>query len=354
MIISLVVLSTILTFESISESKNALLKKSYDSLTSSRDSKSNQIQNFFKERVADINIISKSENIRALVDDLMYVHEVLAVKANENYPVKDFLTVERTLPHESFFQEYTKEYGYYDVFVLCAEHGHVMYTQAKESDYGANVGSGSLKDSGLGEVYKKVKELKRVVFVDMRPYAPSADEPAMFLGRPIFIDGVMKSIVVFQISDAAINKIMQFRKGYGESQEDYLVGKDKLMRSDSYLDTKGHSLRASFANPSVGKCDTQASRNALSGKSDTEIVIDYNGNPVLSAYKPIQISKDLTWALMSEIDEAEVLITSNNIRNTLVILTFVLLILIIFVTYFVQLIQLLCIESCYNFHITLI
>ncbi len=29
---------------------------------------------------------------------------------------------------------------------------------------------------------------------------------------------------------------MQFRKGYGSTQEDYLVGMDKLMRSDSFLD----------------------------------------------------------------------------------------------------------------------
>ena len=334
-IISLVVLSTILTYESISESKYALMSKSYDSLTSARDSKSNQIQNFFKERIADINIIATSKNVKSIVNDLMPIHEELNVETHSNYPVIDPLVVQKTKLHENFFQEYAKGYGYYDVFIICAKHGHVMYTQAKESDYGANVGSGSLKKSGLGEVYKKVKKLKRTVFVDMKPYAPSADAPAMFLGTPIYIDGIMESIIVFQISDAAINKIMQFRKGYGDSQEDYLVGQDKLMRSDSYLDSKGHSLRASFANPTVGRCDTEASREALSGKSDTKIVIDYNNNPVLSAYKVIKIGQDLHWALMSEIDEAEVLITPNKIRNLLVTYSLVLLIIIIFITYFV-------------------
>jgi methyl-accepting chemotaxis protein len=194
-----------------------------------------------------------------------------------------------------------------------------MYTQAKESDYGANVGSGPLKNSGLGQVYKKVKELKRPVFTDMAPYAPSADAPAMFLGAPVIIDGVMESIVVLQISDRSINQIMQFRAGYGDSQEDYLVGQDKLMRSDSFLDPKGHSLKASFANPSTGNCDTQASKNALSGKTETEIVIDYNGNPVLSAYAPVKIGQDLNWAILSEIDEAEVLITPNNLRDFLIL-----------------------------------
>jgi len=334
-IISLIILSTILTFASISESKNALMKKSYDSLTSSRDSKSNQIQNFFKERIGDIDVIAKSKDVKELVEDLKYVHKELGVKGTDTYPVENTLAKEKTAPHEEFFQQYMTEYGYYDVFIICAKHGHVMYTAAKESDYGANVGSGSLKDSGLGEVYKKVKELKRAVFVDMRPYAPSANAPAMFLGAPIYIDGVMKSIVVFQISDASINKIMQFRKGYGSSQEDYLVGQDKLMRSDSFLDPKGHSLKASFANPSVGKCDTEASTNALNDKSDTKIIIDYNGNPVLSAYKPIKVGEDLTWALISEIDEAEVLITPNSIRDSLVMYAVIILIIILFITSFI-------------------
>jgi len=334
-IISLMILSIVLSYISISESKDALMKNSYDSLTSERDSKSNQIQNFFKERIGDINVIATSKDVRDLVEDLIYVHEELGVKGTDNYPVINSLAKEKTAPHEEFFQQYAKEYGYYDVFIICAKHGHVMYTQAKESDYGENVGSGSLKDSGLGEVYKKVKELKRAVFVDMRPYAPSADAPAMFLGTPVYIDGEMKSIVVFQISDAAINKIMQFRQGYGDSQEDYLVGQDKLMRSDSFLDPKGHSLKASFSNPSTGACDTEASRNALNSQSGTKIIIDYNGNPVLSAFKAIKVGQDLTWALISEIDEAEVLITPNSIRNTLLTYTLIILVVIIFITFFI-------------------
>ena len=217
--------------------------------------------------------------------------------------------------------------------MICAEHGHVMYTQAKESDYGENVGSGALQSSGLGEVWKKVKDLKRPVFVDMAPYAPSKNAPTMFLGAPIMMDGQMKSIVVFQISDRSVNKIMQYRTGYGDSQEDYLVGQDKLMRSDSFLDPKEQSLNASFANPATGSCDTLASRNALNGQRNTEIIIDYNGNPVLSSYAPIQIGEDLKWAILSEIDEAEVLLVPNSIRNSLLLISVIVLIIVIVLSY---------------------
>ena len=332
-IISLIILATVLTFVSISESKEALMKKSYSGLTSARDSKAQQISNFFAERIGDINVMAEGKDVEELVEDLIQVHNDLDVQSDVDFPVSDPLVKEKIALHEKFFQKYAKEYGYYDIFIIGAEHGHVMYTQAKESDFGANVGSGSLKDSGLGEAYKKVKELKRPVFIDMAPYAPSAGAPAMFLGAPVYTDGEMKSIVVLQISDASINKIMQFRKGYGDSQEDYLVGQDELMRSDSFLDPKGHSLKASFANNA--KVDTEASKDALSGKSDTKIVTDYNGNPVLSSYAPVKIGQDLKWAILSEIDEAEVLITPNSIRNSLTMIAIVILVVVVLIAFFV-------------------
>ncbi len=309
----------VITYQVVNKSKTIFIEKSYKNLTSAREIKKTQIENFFKERISDIKVLAKSEDVKKLVLDLTYAYNELNVKSDAPYPTENTLIKEKIKLYEDFFQNYAKEYGYYDIFVLGIEHGHVMYTQAKESDFGANLQNGSLKNSGLGEVWKKIKDLKRVVFVDMKPYAPSNDDPAMFFGIPVKIDGVNKAILVFQISDKSINKIMQFREGYGESQEDYLVGSDKLMRSDSYLDVKNHSLKASFANPSKGSVNTTASKEALAGKSDTKIIIDYNGNPVLSAYASVKIGDDFNWAILSEIDEAEVMIEPNSFRNQIIL-----------------------------------
>jgi len=243
--ISLSLLAFTSSFISSSESKSALLANNYAQLTTMRDTKKNQIQNFFGERVGDIKVLARSEDLRDLVLDLIYVHEKLEVKGTDAYPVKEQLAIDKTAEHEGFFQEYMKEYGYYDVFVICAKHGHVMYTAAKESDYGANLVSGSLKDSSLAEVYRKALQNNRPTFVDMQPYAPSNGAPAMFLATPVTLDGEVKAVLAFQISDAAINKVMHYRNGYGASQEDYLVGSDKRMRSDSFLEPKNHSLQAS-------------------------------------------------------------------------------------------------------------
>ncbi len=335
---SLILSVLITTYIATSKSKSALMTNSYDTLTTVRDMKKNQITSFFHERIGDINVLVKVQNLETLVKDMDKISENLDIDPTKPFPIDEPAIQKATAPHEAFFQNYMKEYGYYDIFVIDAKDGHVVYTAAKESDYGANLNTGGLRDSGFGEVFHKVLELKRPVFIDMKPYAPSNNAPAMFLGAPIMIDGEFVAVLALQISDASINKVMQFREGYGETQEDYLVGPDKLMRSDSFLDPKGHSLKASFANPASGSVDTEAYRDAMSGKTATKIVIDYNGNPVLSSYSTIKVGEDFTWAILSEIDEAEVLIVPNDIRNVMIVSAIVILVvLLLLALYMVQL-----------------
>ena len=301
-IIPFVVISII----SFVNTQDAMLNQGYSALTSARDSKANQITNFFDERIGDVKVLSRVENIKSLIEDLNALDNEIDIDPKGKFPIDNPIVKKITDPHEDFFQNYAKDYGYFDIFLIDPADGHVIYSQAKESDYGANLIVGNLKNSGLGEVFKKTLSNNRPTFVDMKPYEPSAGAPAMFLGTPIYEDNKKIAILVVQISDASINRIMQFREGYGESQEDYLVGQDKLMRSDSFLDPTNHSLKASFANPSVGSVNTKAAVNALNGQTMTEIVTDYNGNPVLSAYRSINIGEDLKWAMLSEIDESEV------------------------------------------------
>ncbi len=327
LVFSLSLLTIVLATFSVTKAKESLLEQNYEMLTSMRDSKANQITNFFNERIGDIKVLSRSADVSNLVKSLEEATSQLDFNQEDKFPIDNILIKNATKNYEDFFQGYMKDYGYYDVFLINAKTGHVIYSAAKESDYGENLKYGSLKNSGLGESYTKVMQEKRPVFIDMKPYAPSNNAPAMFIASPVVINGETTSILVFQISDGAINKIMQFRKGYGDSQEDYLVGPDKLMRSDSFLDPQGHSLKVSFANNV--KVNTDASNNAMQGKENTEIVIDYNGNPVLSAYKQVSIGNDFKWSILSEIDEEEVLLAPNSIRNIILITAIVLLIFVV-------------------------
>ena len=325
MVGSMVLLAGLISYGSSKDITNVLLKNSYERLTSLRDIKKSHIEEYFMQVEADIEVLSDSLNTLDLFNGLEYVSSGLVISANEPFPVEHEDVKAMVKESEVYFSHYIKSKEYYDIFLITKQNGHVVYTVAKESDHGANLGVGPLKNSGLAEVWRKTLENKRTTFVDMRPYEPSNNAPAMFVGSPITRAGIIKGVLAIQLSDKAINKVMNFREGYGQTQEAYLVGPDKLMRSNSFLDPVNHSLKASFANPTLGSVDTEASRRALAGESNTEIIIDYNGNPVLSSYSTVNIGEDIQWAVLSEIDEAEVMLVPNGITKSHLLITAVLL-----------------------------
>jgi len=334
-LISLFLLAVAVGFISVNKSSDALMEKSYDSLTSSRDVKTEQIKTYFAQKVASINILAKTKDVNELAYDMDGIGGQMNINENGKFPVHEELVKDITAPHEVFFGNYMKENGYANIYLINYETGQVVYATDKKSDYGENLKTGTLKTSGLAEVYNKVMKEQRVTFVDIRPYAANNNQPTMFVGAPVLEDGDLTAILVFQLSVKEINKVMQFRKGYGESQQDYLVGGDHLMRSDSYLSPKTHSMKASFSKPKQNNVKTEAVQEALAGKSDTKLIVDYKGDKVLSAYSQIKIGKDLKWAIVSEIDELEVLVTPTSIRNQIVVISLVFLAAIMIVVYLV-------------------
>jgi methyl-accepting chemotaxis protein len=322
------------SYKTIEQNKRDLISEAFSKLEAIRDIKTNQLKDFFHSRANDIEVAANGQNVIALTQALIDVHKELKVKATDNYPVQNPKAIDAIASHELYFGDYLKKYGYYDIFIICKSHGHVMYTQAKESDFGENLSVGRLKDSGLAKVWSKVVASGKTETVDMSRYAPSNDEPAMFMGTPVYLNGEFKSVLVIQVSDKAINKIMQERSGLGKSGETYLVGPDKLMRSDSYLNPKDHSLRGSFANPEHGSVDTKAYQRAMAGEVGDDILLDYNDNPVLSSYKSIAIG-DFKWAVLAEIDKKEIMSKIDEVIQEVIFISIFVFVIVLFVMYFV-------------------
>lgn len=196
-----------------------------------------------------------------------------------------------------------RELDFYDIFIV-DEAGDVIYTVAREADYQTNLVAGAYSNSGLGDVYRAVRSGKQFAAVDFAPYAPSNGDPAAFLAVPLKVEG-KQWMVATQMSIDGINQLMNLRSGMGESGETYLVGTDFRMRSNSFLDPVGRTIQASFAGTVANNgVDSDAVKRALAGESGVETIIDYNGNPVVSAYSPIDMYGH-RWALLSEIDVSE-------------------------------------------------
>ena len=104
---------------------------------------------------------------------------------------------------------------------------------------------------------------------------------------------------------------MQERAGLGETGEAYLVGADKMMRSNSRFSEKPTIL--------VNKVDTEAVKDAIAGKADYKIMKDYRGVPVLSAYMPFNVLGH-NWAILAEIDKAEAFKAIDTLKKWLIII----------------------------------
>ena len=300
----------IISWLAANQAGKSLEHEAFNQMIAVRAIKKNQVEGFFAERLGDARVLADNPFIQQAMKDLDAAFDAgggttggqFKGFTNEKYEAPDAYR----LVHDKYFPNlkfYMDQYGYYDIFLMCPDHGDTSFTVTKEADFGQRANE---MPSSLRDVWRIAAREGRVALSDTKIYPPSNNAPAQFIAAPIRDNGEIIGVVALQISIAAINKIMQQRDGMGETGETYLVGSDKLMRSDSFLDPQGHSIAASFAgNVSNNGVDTDASQAVLAGESGADITHDYNGNLVLSAYAPVQVG-DITWGLLAEIDKAEV------------------------------------------------
>ncbi len=303
---------------------NALMKKAYDQLEAVRDIKKVQIESFFTERMGDARVLADNPFVREAFKELDAAFDAaggtqggrVRGHTNERFDApEEYRAVHDK--HFKTFKYYMEQYGYYDLFLMDPDHGDTSFTVTKEADFGQRADN---IDSSLRDVWRIAAKEGKAALSDTKPYSPSAGAPAQFVTAPIKENGAIIGVVALQISLDAVNNIMfTQRSGMGKSGETYLVGQDNLMRSRSFIDQTGRTVKASFAgNVNNNGVDTDATREALAGKPGSGIVGDYNGNPVVSAYAPVKVGGH-TWALMAELDVSEVREPINDLIRSLFI-----------------------------------
>ncbi len=336
-IISLFVLGGVIPMVAIGvlsylSSSNALEKAAFNQLISMRNTKKVNIEDWFKERESNCSQLSESlVTVNAIKDFRTAFRELGSEKIRDLYITKNPFPAGKKLEYfdakdgsaysslhakyHSFFKNFLEQYAYYDIFLVDGENGDVLYTVFKELDYGSNLVSGTYNTANIARLFKEINSSnvsgKVVKLVDFESYAPSNGDPAAFIASPVY-DGNQKiGAVIFQLPINKLDAVMQERSGLGETGETYLVGPDKLMRSNSRFSEKPTVL--------VQKVDTQSVKEAITGKTDCEIIKDYRGVPVLSAYMPFE-PLGLKWSIIAEIDEAEAFKAVFALRKWMIII----------------------------------
>jgi methyl-accepting chemotaxis protein len=313
----------IFAFLSINTASNSIKSLAFNQLESMRAVKKAQLNNYLDALKASLLVIKNDPYlIEGFTEfDAAFTGAKIQGDAWKSAEAK----------YDSRLKQINQVNSWYDIFFI-NNNGDIIYTAGKESDLGVNIPNSNLANTSLGVAFQlaKTSNPDTNIISDFKPYPPSNNEPAAFI--MLKLDSQM-GYIALQFPLGKVNEIMQQRDGMGETGETYLVGRDKLMRSDSYLDPKGHSVIASFAgNVKENGVDTKAVTEAFKGKTNSEIIIDYNGNPVLSAYTTIDVG-NFKWALVAEIDEAEAFETSD----TLIQLSIITMLIVIGIVYVISL-----------------
>lgn len=279
------------------KANSALSERIFNQLRAIRELKKAQIENYFEILVNNVKILKENPNTQQAMESFE------AVFLAEEGTINGLMWTETEKDLGPAFESFIRDSDYVDLYLITTD-GDIVYTVQKQSDIGQNLSNADLQESSLVHAFSGAKN-GEITFADFKPYIPLENKPAAFIAGLIEVDEEPLGVVAVQLSLQGINNIMHERSGMGESGETYLVGSDKLLRSDSMLDPTNRTVHTSFADPSQGSVDTAAIKEALSGKTGEKIITDNNGKRVLSAYTPLQVS-DTIWVLLSEIDESEV------------------------------------------------
>jgi class 3 adenylate cyclase len=233
-----------------------------------------------------------------------------------------------------------------DLYLIDHVTGNVLYSVTKKPDFVTNLVNGPYRTSALARLFDTVIKninLPAPALSDFEKYSPVNLKPVAFIAMPVFHNGRLAGIIAGRTSSDILNTTLTgdgkwAEQGLGKSGEVYLVGSDFKLRTDSrfYLEDRFTYLQSlvDAGAPEIDRrnivrsestvlnqtVDTSATRKALEGQSGTEIIKDYRGVEVLSAYAPLNLG-NLRWAIMAEKDVAEALGPIDQLRRTILLAT---------------------------------
>ena len=271
--------------------KEALLSRTFDQLISVRQEKKNRILVFFRQCVNDM------KNSMLLPGTREIFHAAVSDRDNTSL-MSPFLT------------EYLNNAGCYRRLIIIKD-STIAYSEA----LGEDKKPFSMDDrKTLHNLQDFLSGNHKIIMKEIN-LSGANTRPALMVCRNVFDKtGKRLGTLMLEIKQEAVNTIM-FQKnpniGLGKTGEVYLVGSDRLMRSNSRF------LKNAIFKTNV---KTRGVRRAFKGETGHAELSDYRNISVLSAYSPLDFSA-IHWAILAEIDTKEAMIPIYSIRDNIIYLS---------------------------------
>ena len=313
-------------------------KQGRERLEAARDGVSKAVTEYFETIGEDLVLNAKSNTTRDALKDFQsswdefttvnatdYLQKLYIDDNKNKVGEKDLLDAASdsssySLQHATYhpwFREILKAYEYYDIFIINPK-GDVLYSVYKEHDFATNLMSGKWKDSTLAEMFRTIKDKPvkgKVYFEDFKPYSPSNNIPAAFIGTPIMDARTNEFLGVFayQMPIGQINKLTVLSAQLGKTIEAQFVGEDRLQRNDPHPEDN--------LNPILkNKIDSEQVKKGFNGQTGTDWSED-DGEETLSTYQPFD-AYGTKWVLSVDIFKSEFMEEVNKSKEVLLLSAF--------------------------------
>ena len=306
-----------LGYLSINTADKILGESAFEHIKSVQSLKKLEIETWVQRRLDAIDALIEMPIINSAVDEL-------GVKNQANF---------NTAALSAHFSSatYIKSYDYLNmilrnymnanrlknIMLIEPSDGYIYFSANKDYYFHTKLSQQSNTLSGL---WKACLSSDATIISDMELDKQNNNTPIIFVGRRIIKDGNIIGVIIAQIDINRLNEILNNNEGLGETGESYIVGDDYYFRSDSRFSTESTTL--------TQKAKTKATENVFAGISGTNIIADYRGESVLSSYNKLEIP-GLNWAILTEMDENEVMDPKSELINTILLIAIIIIIIMI-------------------------
>ena len=272
--------------------EEALINRTCDQLISVRTEKEKRLQNFFQERVNDINNISKLEDIQNLIKNTEFFNNAKNSSKNSDY-IFGYLEARK---------------HYLKLTIIDTSFKTLIYDVPEKKILNRS----EKEDFNLyTSICNKLPDNEQVIADEYY----TRNSYFLYIARKLKVADKF-ALLMFEISFEAIDEIMfdnNIYNGLGKTGEVYPVGKDFLMRSSSRFieNSKFRTL-----------VNTEGVQEALLNRPSEKLIKDYRGVEVYSAFKKNNFF-GLEWVILAEIDKAEAIKPIEDLENNIIYLSII-------------------------------
>ena len=266
-------------------------------ITSIADKKSDQIENYIDERLADARLAANQMTVR---DALSLIPT--------NTPARQ-LPEDMASRVRQGLSALSERGNYHDVLLIDAQ-GNVVFSLRGEADLGTNLNHGPHRDSGLATGFRQAMTFLHIDLTRFAPYAPSKYAISAFAVAPILARGKPLGAIALQVNLSTLMPVVADRTGLGVTGETVLAVRENDQAR--YTVELQRLPGAAFTRVVPLKQLSEPMQRALNGEHGRGISRDYSGKLIAASWHYLPA---LNWGMDVKIDVDEALAPLHKIQK---------------------------------------